>query len=87
MIAAEGRGVVVLVRNTRPGSISDAVKQAVGEKPAPKGDNRLLELGVGSQILHDLGVHEMVLLTNSPTQRYVGIEGYGLTVVGTRRIE
>ena len=87
LISAEGRGVVVLVRNTRPGSISDAVKQSTGEKPVPRQDNRLLELGVGSQILHDLGVRDMVLLTNSPTQRYVGIEGYGLKIVGTRRIE
>ena len=57
------------------------------KSPRPKGTTACLELGVGSQILHDLGVHEMVLLTNSQTQRYVGIEGYGLTVVGTRRIE
>jgi 3,4-dihydroxy 2-butanone 4-phosphate synthase/GTP cyclohydrolase II len=87
MIAEEGRGIIVLVRNQRPGAISDAVRQATGEKPAQKQDNRLLELGIGSQILHDLGVHEMVLLTNSPSHRYVGIEGYGLSIVGTRRIE
>jgi 3,4-dihydroxy 2-butanone 4-phosphate synthase/GTP cyclohydrolase II len=42
---------------------------------------------VGSQILTDLGVRDMVLLTNSPAHVYVGLEGFGLRIVGTRRIE
>jgi len=39
------------------------------------------EYGLGAQILHDLGVRKMTLLTNNPVKR-AGIEGYGLTVVG-----
>ena len=35
----------------------------------------------------DLGVSDMVLLTNSPAHVYVGLEGFGLRIVGTRRIE
>jgi 3,4-dihydroxy 2-butanone 4-phosphate synthase/GTP cyclohydrolase II len=87
MVAREGRGVIVLIRNSRPGITSEMVKRATGEKPGGFVDNRLLELGIGSQILHDLGVHDMVVLSNSPSARYVGIEGYGLRVVGTRQIE
>ena len=50
-------------------------------------ERRRVEIGVGSQILTDLGVRDMVLLTNSPAQVYVGLEGFGLRIVGTRRIE
>ncbi len=39
------------------------------------------EYGLGAQILNDLGVHKMRLLTNNPVKR-AGIEGYGLTVTG-----
>jgi 3,4-dihydroxy 2-butanone 4-phosphate synthase/GTP cyclohydrolase II len=46
----------------------------------------LREYGIGAQILTDLGVRNMVLLTNNP-RPLVGLEGYGLNVVGTRRIE
>ena len=48
---------------------------------------RLVEIGIGSQILRDLGVKEMTLLTNQPQSRYIGLEGYGLKIVGTKRIE
>ena len=39
------------------------------------------EYGLGAQILHDLGVRKMTLLTNNPVKR-AGIEGYGLTIIG-----
>ena len=83
IIASEGRGVVVLIRDLRPRSVSGwLAKQAAGTK-----ERRLVEIGVGSQILRDLGISDMVLLTNSPSSRYVGLEGYGLRIAGTRRIE
>ena len=43
------------------------------------------DYGIGAQILTDLGVKEMVLLSNHP-RPIVGLEGYGLTVVDTRPI-
>jgi 3,4-dihydroxy 2-butanone 4-phosphate synthase/GTP cyclohydrolase II len=46
----------------------------------------LRDYGIGAQILADLGVHEMVLLSNTP-RTIVGLEGYGLNVVGQRPIE
>jgi 3,4-dihydroxy 2-butanone 4-phosphate synthase/GTP cyclohydrolase II len=52
-----------------------------------KGDRRQVEIGVGSQILRHMGVKDMVLLTNSPPHVYVGLEAFGLRVVGTKRIE
>ena len=46
-----------------------------------------MEYGIGAQILLDLGVREMVLLSNSPARKIVGLEGYGLKVAGQRGLE
>jgi 3,4-dihydroxy 2-butanone 4-phosphate synthase/GTP cyclohydrolase II len=88
-IAQEGRGVIVLIRDLRPKSVSNWIARRAdasmrkGEGP----QRRQVEIGVGSQILRDLGVRDMVLLSNSPASVYVGLEGYGLKIVGQRRIE
>ena len=89
MIEKEGRGVVVLIRDLRPKSVSEWIaSRAQPKKPAEGArERRQVEIGVGSQILTDLGVRDMVLLTNSPAHVYVGLEGFGLRIVGTRRIE
>jgi 3,4-dihydroxy 2-butanone 4-phosphate synthase / GTP cyclohydrolase II len=88
-IAKEGRGVIVLIRDLRPKSVSEWIgRRAPGPKPAEGArERRQVEIGVGSQILTDLGVHDMVLLTNSPAHVYVGLEGFGLRIVGTRKFE
>ena len=49
-----------------------------------KADER--DYGIGAQILHELGIHKMRLMTNNPVKR-VGLEGYGLTVVENVPIE
>jgi len=83
MIGAEKRGVVVLIRDLRATGLSAKVRHKAGEKvdePAV-----LRDYGVGAQILLDLGVKEMVLLSNR-AHRIAGLEGYGLTIVGARPI-
>ncbi|ODS03968.1 3,4-dihydroxy-2-butanone 4-phosphate synthase [Methyloceanibacter marginalis] len=80
IIGREGRGVIVLIRESRPDALSARLNQAANGKVQP----RLMEYGIGAQILLDLGVREMVLLSNSPARKIVGLEGYGLTVVGQR---
>ena len=90
MIAAEGRGVVVLLRDLRPKSVSEGLAREGRPKKPGKVDGqerRRVEIGVGSQILRDLGVSDMILLSNSPASVYVGLEGYGLRIVDTRKIE
>ena len=88
MIAREGRGVLVLLRDLRPHSVSEwVVKHDQKARGGRSDERRRVEIGIGSQILRDLGVSEMVLLTNQPKSRYVGLEGYGLKIVGTRQIE
>ena len=72
-----GRGVVVLIRE----SVTAGLARRLREDEAPPGDLR--EHGVGAQILRDLGVRDMILLTH--TQRpIVGLEGFDLRVVERR---
>lgn len=84
IIEKEGRGVIVLIRDTRSTVISDMLRGA--EAPATDDEpRRLREFGVGAQILLDLGIEKMELLSNTPP-KVVGLEGYGLSVVGHRPI-
>jgi len=78
VIGEEGRGVVVLIREPRATSLSDRVLAETGIAPAT--DRELRDYGVGAQILLDLGVRDMVLLTNS-NRTVIGLEGYGLQIV------
>ena len=79
-IAREGRGVVVLIRDVKADALSQRVR-AGREKAAPE----LRDYGIGAQILADLGVREMILLSNHP-RPVVGLEGYGLTITDIRPI-
>jgi 3,4-dihydroxy 2-butanone 4-phosphate synthase/GTP cyclohydrolase II len=76
LIAREGRGVLVLLRDLH-------MRLALGDSVSPQ---TLRQYGLGAQILSSLGLHELILLTNSPKPRVVGLEGYGLSIAGTRRI-
>ena len=82
MISAHGRGAVVLIREPRPTSLSDQVRAQIdGGRAAPA----LRDYGVGAQILLDLGINEMVLLSNTK-KTIVALEGFGLRVVEQRPI-
>ena len=85
-IHESGRGVMVLIREPSPTSISDRIKAGLGQHPpARPGALPLRDYGIGAQILKDLGVRDMILLSN--TERpIVGLEGYGLRVVEQRRL-
>jgi len=79
IIGDEGCGVVVLIREPRATTVSTRVR-ARGQPPQPP---ELRDYGVGAQILLDLGVRHMILLSNTK-RTIVGLEGYGLTVVDRR---
>ena len=83
IIGEAGRGVVVLIREPAPTSLSDRVRARLGE--ASGGTPELRDYGVGAQILLDLGVKDMILLSNT-RRTIVGLEGYGLRVVDQRPI-
>lgn len=83
MIEDEGRGAVVLIREPYPRSLSDRVRARLGE-PA-EGQKELRDYGVGAQILLDLGLQDLILLSNTK-RTIVGIDGYDLNVVEQRAI-
>ncbi len=87
-IGEEGRGVLVLIRDTRPTVVTDQlalIEEASDENP--DSDKRLVEYGVGAQILLDLGVKDMILLSNSSIPKVIGLDGYGLQIVGHQLID
>jgi 3,4-dihydroxy 2-butanone 4-phosphate synthase/GTP cyclohydrolase II len=82
VIANHGAGAVVLLRDSMPGRLGERVKEMVqGEEHT----TRLMDYGVGAQILADLGVREMISLTNT-SKVVVGLDGYGLHIVQQRPI-
>lgn len=85
-IEAEGRGVIVVIRDLNPRSFTRRIDRSTRTSGAEDGERRQVEIGIGSQILRDLGISDMVLLTNSPEHVYVGLEAFGLRIVGTRAI-
>ncbi|WP_267396931.1 3,4-dihydroxy-2-butanone-4-phosphate synthase [Sphingomonas sp. GC_Shp_1] len=85
MIAAEGAGVIVVINKPRADQFTLALQSRAGTL-AETDMEELRDYGVGAMILTELGVEEMVLLTNTH-HTLIGLDGYGLSIVGERRIE
>ena len=85
IIAGEGAGVIVVVNRQREDAFTTAVRRKAGE-PIDLPMEELRDYGVGAMILAELGVHDMVLLTNTH-HTLVGLDGYGLSIVGEREID
>ena len=77
VIAAQGRGAVVLLRDT-------TMKLPLEGEASPQ---TLRIYGLGAQILASLGLTQITLVSNSAAPRVVGLDAYGLTITGTRRIK
>ena len=77
--AHDGAGVAVFIRDPSPTWLSERYG-GTGHDPAP---NALRDYGVGAQILLDLGVRDMILLSSSPV-RLAAAEGYGLRIIDRR---
>jgi 3,4-dihydroxy 2-butanone 4-phosphate synthase/GTP cyclohydrolase II len=84
LIAKEGSGVIVVLNRPQPNALSTVLNARSG-KGQPKDMDELRDYGGGAQILSALGVHDMVLLTNTH-HTLVALGGYGLKIVGERPI-
>ena len=78
IIADEGRGAVVLFRDPFP-----RLRLDEDEEDGPRTVKRT---GLGAQILSSMGLHQLILLTDNPETRYLGLDAYHLEIVGTRPI-
>ena len=89
MIEREGRGLIVYMRQEGRGigflnkmkayALQDEGKDTVEANEALGFGPDLRDYGVGAQIIRDLGIRKMRLMTNNP-KKIVGLEGYGLIV-------
>ncbi|MFX0557985.1 3,4-dihydroxy-2-butanone-4-phosphate synthase [Maribacter sp. CXY002] len=86
-INIEGKGAIVFINQdyeslnllSRLAELEELQKKGIYKAPKIEMDNR--DFGIGAQILHDLGITKMRLLTNSEQTKRVGIVGYGLEIV------
>jgi len=84
IVGQEGAGIIVLLRTDGPDMLTRMLQVSAGQEDANM--DELRDYGVGAQILAELGVHDMVLLTNSQ-HSLIALDGYDLAVVGQRPID
>jgi 3,4-dihydroxy 2-butanone 4-phosphate synthase/GTP cyclohydrolase II len=82
LIRNVGRGVIVLIREASPTAASDRIRALIR---GARETSALRDFGIGAQILNDLGVKDMILLSNHK-RTIVGLEAYGLNIVEQRDI-
>ncbi|MFK7874291.1 MAG: 3,4-dihydroxy-2-butanone-4-phosphate synthase [Paracoccaceae bacterium] len=78
LVADEGRGIVCLFRQPR--------KSLFASDEDDDTPRTIKQIGLGAQMLSKLGVRDLILLTDSPATRYVGLDAFGLSITGTRPI-
>jgi 3,4-dihydroxy 2-butanone 4-phosphate synthase / GTP cyclohydrolase II len=81
---AEEPGVVVFVNSMRPNVLAERLGLKTNTSHDPSAPLR--EYGIGAQILRELGVRKMTFLSDTQPTRVAGLDGYGLTIEGWRRL-
>ncbi len=84
---AEGRGVLVLLRDGTAGVPGDLDPENDETASGEARTRQWREVGLGAQILKELGVNSIRLLTSSRRTTYVGLSGFGIEIVGTEPVE
>jgi len=86
IIDQQGAGVVVLIRHGEASAMSSILSKTE-DTPKTSQNNRLLEYGIGAQILSDIGIKQIILLSNSKVPKIIGLDKYGLEIVGHQPID
>jgi 3,4-dihydroxy 2-butanone 4-phosphate synthase / GTP cyclohydrolase II len=82
----EGRGVLVFLRDGAAGVPTHAIPQP-GTSSEVARSQQWREVGLGAQILKDLGISSIRLLTSSARLTYVGLAGFGIEIVSTEKLD
>ena len=82
-IAENKNGIIILIRDTSSASLSFKVSQIISKSPSDNQNVR--DIGVGAQILLDLGVKNMTVLYNTSTTA-IGLHGFGLTIKNWKKL-
>ena len=82
-IALNKNGVIILIRDTSPESLSKKITKSINKSNLD--NDHLRDYGVGAQILSDLGVKEMTILSNSQ-KTAIGLDGFGLTIKNWKKL-
>ena len=89
MISAAEKGVLVIIRTPLEQSLSDQLKSRNGTPETEDGTDlpgsELRDYGIGAQILLDLGVKDMIVLSNTE-RTLIALEGFGLSIAEHRPI-
>ena len=83
LIAADNKGIIILIRDSSPASLSKNIAQSINQLQSDT--YQLRDYGVGAQILIDLGVKNMTILSNSK-KTIRGLEGFGLTIKNWKKL-
>jgi 3,4-dihydroxy 2-butanone 4-phosphate synthase / GTP cyclohydrolase II len=84
---AEGRGVLILLRDGTAGVPVVSIPKSADTASGDARTRQWREVGLGAQILKDLGVTSIRLLTTSRPMTYVGLSGFGIEIAGTELVE
>jgi 3,4-dihydroxy 2-butanone 4-phosphate synthase/GTP cyclohydrolase II len=84
---ADGRGVLVMLRDGAAGVPVVAIPKSDETASGEARSRQWREVGLGAQILRDLGVSSIRLLSFSRHMTYVGLSGFGIEIVGTEPVE
>jgi len=84
---AEGRGVLVVLRDGTAGVPVVAIPKSEETASGEARSRQWREVGLGAQILKDLGVSSIKLLSLSRHMTYVGLSGFGIEIVATEPVE
>ena len=85
-IADAQRGIIVILRESSKTRLSETISSSLSGGVSPDAAQGLREYGVGAQILNELGVSRMVLLSNRQAN-VISLEGYDLEITGWQKLE
>jgi 3,4-dihydroxy 2-butanone 4-phosphate synthase/GTP cyclohydrolase II len=90
IIAEKGEGVIVLVRHGEANSLSSVLSESTeplsDDQREVRNNERLVEYGTGAQILSDIGVRKIILLSDSAIPKVIGLDAFDLEIVGQKPV-